>query len=309
MIIINTFPFSEAYELDVLLIKLHTENNGVTEWVICENDYTFQGQFKGHSLRELIDEDSRFNLFKDKITIIEKSFTCRLSGLDGDHSIGDAQRNFSTEYIISNYPDSNTWVVTSDVDQAYDFSGNNRTDFIYESLKKHPNTALTFAIRKSWYDYNNYGNCQPQHAFIPVEWVRKANRIVYIENNGPHIIMQKTGTDVPQEFSAFEYTFCYTKEHINRKLNTYGHHPFCEADVDIALKCNHWIRRSMVGDICPPPNSTRKETHWFEFEELSENNAPGYVLDNFDKLKTNNVDANYKENRNIHYPNYFGGRQ
>lgn len=305
MIIINTFPCSEAYEFDILLIKLHTEDRGVSEWVICENDYTFMGQYKGYCLQTLIDDDPRFDPFRNRITVISKSFTCGLNGQDGDFSIGDAQRNFGVEHILNKYNDDNTWVITSDIDQAYDFTGNNRTDFIYESLKTHPEVAMTFSIRKYWYDFDNYAHCIHQHAFIPLSWVRAANAVRHTENRAPHLILQNVDA---KEFSAYEYSFCYPKEEIKRKLDTFGHFPFTDQDVEVALKCNHWIRRSVIGESLRDPKEPQRETkesHWFEREDLTLENAPPYVLINLSELKTNNVDLHYKENRKLYYPQYF----
>ena len=66
MNIISTFPFAYDYELEVLLIKLVVEDQGVCEWVICENDYTFIGEYKGFHLQKLLDEDKRFDPYRHR---------------------------------------------------------------------------------------------------------------------------------------------------------------------------------------------------------------------------------------------------
>lgn len=299
MNIICTFPFSEAYELNILLLKFNLENKWVSEWIIAENDYTFMGQYKGFNLKRLLNEDVRFIQFRDKITVIEKSINLKLSGKEGDFSIGDNQRNSVKDYIINRHPDG-TRVIVSDIDQAYDFEGGLRTELMLDFLTQYKDQAISFPIMKFWYDIDNFGHYLRQHCIKPIEHIKKKGGFVYAEYPGARF----NALDYKlNQFTIFEYTFCYFKEEIMRKLDTYGHFPFNEYDLDIALKCNHWIRRSQIGDVCPPPSE--EHNPWFETLELNYGNASQYILENFDSLKTKNVDPNYKENRKEYYPQYF----
>ena len=70
MRIVDTFLFSEPHEKEVLLIKLNLGAHYVAEWVLVENEYTHQSEFKGLFAQQMIDGDPRFDPFKDRLRII-----------------------------------------------------------------------------------------------------------------------------------------------------------------------------------------------------------------------------------------------
>lgn len=71
MKVIDTFMFSEPYEKDLLLLKLELENDVVDEWFITEGAYTFQGEHKGHYIRDILNKDERFQVYNHKIKLFE----------------------------------------------------------------------------------------------------------------------------------------------------------------------------------------------------------------------------------------------
>ena len=73
MKIVDAFLFSEPHEKEVLLIKLNLGARHVAEWVLIENEYTHQAEPKGLFAREMLDGDSRFDPFRDRLTIISGS--------------------------------------------------------------------------------------------------------------------------------------------------------------------------------------------------------------------------------------------
>ena len=68
--IVDSFLFSEVFEKELLLLKFILEDQHIAEWIILENAYSFQGEYKGLHAQELINSDDRFLPFKDRITII-----------------------------------------------------------------------------------------------------------------------------------------------------------------------------------------------------------------------------------------------
>ena len=61
--------FSEPHEQDLLWIKFNIEDPYVTEWVITESSYTFQGKRKKLYLQEILEQE-RFAPFRNKIHYI-----------------------------------------------------------------------------------------------------------------------------------------------------------------------------------------------------------------------------------------------
>jgi len=299
MNIIDTFPYSEPHELDILLIKFHLEDAGVNKWIICENDYTFRNQYKGFTLISSLDTDSRFDKFRDKIIVIEKSYSSTVNDLSDDFKIGNKQRKFGQDYIDNNF-DDDTWVIISDVDESFDFNDQRSANRIYDVLERDRDQSLYyFSRRRYWYDFNNY-------AFIlyhfPIMSLSKARGNLL---NHSHKKLYPYNLDTPV---GFEYSFCFSLEHIIRKLDTYGHIGYTREDVELALKLNCWMLKSYKKERLRSPQyyiDNNSLQCWFETIELTDNNSPAYVRENLEWLKTNVVDKNYINNRKVEYPEYF----
>jgi len=69
---VNSFLFSEPHEKELLLLKFILENDGVDEWILLENAYTQQGEYKGLHATKIVGEDNRFAPYRHKLTVISK---------------------------------------------------------------------------------------------------------------------------------------------------------------------------------------------------------------------------------------------
>jgi len=148
-----------------------------------------------------------------------------------------------------------------------------------------------------WYDYDN--RCYLDDIHIPAVPIRMLRSIGQPAMMSRHYDCVKYNAG---EFPiAFEYSYCFkSAEEIWRKKCTYSHTGFTKDDIDIALKCNHWVRS--------PNRNERVGDYQYDFFEkaiLNEQNSPKYVRDNLRWLKTNIIDTNYKTNRANTYPNLF----
>src|SRR4051812_43876751 len=70
--IVDSFLFSEVFEKELLLIKFILEEPHVSEWLILENAYSFQGEYKGLHAETMINGDKRFLPYRDRITFITR---------------------------------------------------------------------------------------------------------------------------------------------------------------------------------------------------------------------------------------------
>jgi len=99
---------------------------------------------------------------------------------------------------------------------------------------------------------------------------------------------------------TYEYSSCYAKDFIIRKMNTYAHTGYNAAALLQALRCNH-----------RPAIETahwkiqRNKYFFFRTIALTEKNSPQYVRENLSFYKTNCVDKNYEQNRRADYPHLY----
>jgi hypothetical protein len=301
MTIVDTFLYSEPHEKEVLLIKLHLENKEVSEWIICENEYTFRNEYKGFSLEHLLNSDVRFKPFKNKIRVFKGNIRADVQPNVDDFKIETTQRNFGYDYIMSNY-NEDTWIILSDVDEAVDFTGNNRTDklFYYLQKFKNKNKVIRPAQRRYWYDFDNYAFTFFRLSILPWNLVRYTGNLTSWTN--------ALNVGSIEEHLAFEYTFCYSFDFILRKLTTYSHTGFVTEDIKEALECNFWVRSRGRGESIHSPGfylQNQDLPHWFETISLDPSKDPAYVIDNLPLLKTHSVPKDYKLNRRQRFPDWF----
>lgn len=70
MAIYDTFLFADPSERDVLLAKLHIENNIVDHWFVVDTAYSNTGKFKGYHCKKVLN-DPAFLPFRQRITVVE----------------------------------------------------------------------------------------------------------------------------------------------------------------------------------------------------------------------------------------------
>lgn len=291
MKIVDTFLFSEPHEKDLLWVKFNLEDKMVDKWIILESPYTFQGQYKGLHAKKIL-KDEKFNKFIDKVVVISPNEDFQPlhggSNVEGKNfERENHQRSLCLSYILHNLQDSDT-VIISDTDEAIDFSDQNRSDAVMQILQQY-DVPLKIQRMRYWFDFDNRCFLPTIHIpFVPVKYLRENPQWI----NARHFdhLPKFNFNETPV---AFEYSYCFRSfEDVWRKKCTYSHTGFTEESVRTALECNHWPRSELRGE-----KVGQEPYDFFEKVELNEVNSPKFVRDNLEYLRTNIVDANYKENR------------
>jgi hypothetical protein len=301
--IIDTFLFSEPHEKESLLIKLILGGDFITEWIIVENEYTFQGEYKGVFAQQVLDGDERFAPFRDRIHVISASMKhppidynrkdIDTQGMDSERR----QRSLAQNYILSKYPDT-TWVLLSDADEALDLTSFADNLFFLETqLKTAQNGMVQIPRRRFWYDFDNLWNAIRATPIVTVARLRQATG-----DMGMGLLRSDHISAVPEweRTLVFEYSYCYQKEHILRKFKTFPHGGYTEEEILQTMHCNHIPISSFRG--------SKIDLHrdlWMEKVLLTEVNSPTYVRQNLAKLRTNVISSDYKKNREKAYPHLF----
>ena len=296
MKIVDTFPFSEIHETDLLWLKLNLGKDIVNEWVIVENDYTFQGEYKGFCAEETINSSKRFSEFKDKITILQGSYQSgsKNENLKGDQLALKAEeytRELARDHIIASYEEEDV-VIISDVDEMPDFNDPDRREKMVNSFELMGDIVRLPRVR-FWYDYDNLWYAKRATPAIKVKHLLKPNTLAHIRRNN----IDYSDSQFRNSILVFEYSFCFDLDGIIRKYDTFGHVGTRKQDILLGLKCNTLVNSRDVHDYSP--------YYWLEKVKLDKSNSPKFVRDNYSTLKTESVDVNYKTNRKIHYPKIF----
>jgi hypothetical protein len=299
MRIVDSFLFSEVYEKELLLLKFILEDSGIHEWVIIENAYTFQGEYKGLNARRLIESDERFATYRHKISYIEKEQPTKVlprhEVLDElSYEVEYWQRDLAQEYFLKQY-DNEDWIMIADVDEMIDFTDIERKNELYDRLKRSIG-LLVVPTKRYWFDFDNEYKLLISNTMCSKEYLVKTGKELHEIRRDNRKIAKDRWKHVVQ----FEYSTCYNAEHILRKFYTSTHTGFTPNDLEQSLRCNHRPVYEVRGT--KPENS---ELYFFETVKLNETNSPKYVRENLTILKTNNIDINYKQNRRTDYPELF----
>ncbi len=289
--IIDTFLFVEAYEAELLLMKLHLENDLVDKFVLIESAQTFRNEEKGLQAKKLILGDHRFWPFMDKIVIIEHE-KGPFDGPAGYHTFYEAEewsRASCWDYVRGRYADD-AWVIVSDVDEAVDASDPVRKRLFLEELAANPGKTVIFDHYRYWYDFDNRSPWSIRTPVVQVGSIQNKTTSFRCRSNPPGPIRNVPLGDNPV---FFEYSYCFSRDAMWRKLNSFIHDGYTEADLDLALLVNAWIKASARGERF----GQRGHEDWFDTVELTEANSPRYVRENISLLKTNAVSPDYKANR------------
>ncbi len=300
MRIVDAFLFSEPHEKEVLLIKLNLGARYVTEWVLVENEYTHQANFKGLFAREMIDGDPRFDPFKDRITII--SGTHRFPQVDRTGNIDEqglaadrAQRELARRYLLDRY-DDDTWILVSDADEALAVESDEDYDYLCRKVAKLGTPVIPLPRTRYWYDIDNL-------------WLdRRATTIVQLgeirRHGEPLGGYRQTWTMRPIPWPktlVYEYSYCYPRADIERKFQSFAHAVYSRDEIAQSIACNH-VPISAIRKRKPDLTA---HTSWFKKVKLNRRNTSEYVLRNQHLLRTNVVPADYEANRRKAYPELF----
>lgn len=297
----EAFLFSEEYERELLFLKFFLGNGYIDEWIVCENAYSHQGDFKGHVARKIVETDDRFKPFLNKITFLEgsKQFDVidKTKREDNRAFICENwQRGQAYDYFLNKYND-NDWLILHDVDETIDFTDTKRKEEFFARLEEAKNSGfLNVPRRRYWYDFDNeYGILYGSP--LCTKWYIKANAPKTLSRLRDDIAA--TPLNGWQNIIAFEYSSCFDADYILRKLQTTAHTGYTEEQLKQSLRCNHRIvSKTFNEQLRPTPK------FYFNTVTLNEQNSPLYVRQNLQQLKTNNIDANYVENRKQEYPEF-----
>ncbi len=297
--IVDSFLFSEPYEKEVMLLKFMLEDQGIAEWIILENAYSFQGSYTGLHVRKIIDEDERFEPFRHKITIIEKEKKTKVlpkhEFLDSySYEVECWQRDLAQPYFMEKYGEED-WIMVSDIDEMIDFTSVERKNELYEKMEG-CGGLLVVPTKRFWYDFDNEYKVLIGNAMCNKKYLLNENKSLHNIRKEYRRVISKTW----RKIVAFEFSSCYKTDYIVQKFYTGLHTGFTENDLKQSLRCNHRPTRELAS--WKADNSP----YWFfETVVLTENNSPKIIRDNLQKYKTNNVDINYRENRKKDYPELF----
>jgi hypothetical protein len=286
--LVDSFCFFEPYQTNMLLVKLNVEDEGVDEWVITENTYSFRGDYKGpHVLLDILNTDKRFEKYLPRIKVLEVEIERKCQPGIEDWEIIFLQREEQRDYLYHKYsPD--TWILVSDIDEIVDFANPNKSRLVYDAMKEHRGEIIHPNPYFFAYDFDNL--------FPPGEWLLLAlAELSYFKEHSIRLeqarMERAVGYKMFQGSNSYHYHSCMSAQHIWRKMTTYGHTNFLVTDVNQWLYYNHGMFRSKLGEAMDPTRFT------LETVELTEVNSPLYVRNNIDWLKTHSVHKSYKENR------------
>lgn len=308
--IVDTFLFSEAHEAELLLAKLHVEEDLVTHWIAVENAYDTKGVWKGTCLGAVL-EDDRFAPFLDRLTVLtlEERFHDRYKPSTRDRVEFMVRRAMGSSAALRGFEErpyffaerkqreaaneatldlsgGTGWVIISDVDEMVDGSSSYRRGLIERATSMA--NVLHLPRRRFVYDFDNV-------SVAPFRYVP----MVRIESLGesPLGTFRLTPEGVPSclEPLVFEYSYCYERRAIERKLVTFTHVDPGVQVVERALECNH----------APVTESSMKNHHWYETIDTEEAEHPTYISEHMSELKTGVVNPEYRLARVRRYPSLF----
>jgi hypothetical protein len=298
MRLVDTFPFAEPHEADVLWVKLSVEEPLIDEWVVVENSYTHQGQYKGYFFNDLIARDARFSRFVSKLHVIECDIkpSFEVDGrkvFDSDAIQMDrAQRAAALPYLLNKYADPD-YVLISDVDECLDMTAARRRRLLRRKLDKGEDIILVPRIRY-WFDFDNRAlgrRC------VPLVSIRQLRRDGGINEYRERWLGEPA---IWRHEMVFEYSYCFSRDGITRKYETFIHTGFEQDEIDAALRCN-------FRPISKHRPRSLEWTHeqWFVKRRLNSRNSPAFVREHLSELKTNVLSADYRKNRREAFPQYF----
>jgi len=300
MRIVDTFLFSEPHEKEVLLIKLNLEARHVAEWVLVENEYTHQSEYKGLSAREMIERDPRFDPFRDRLTVISGAHRFppvdRAGDIDEQGLAADrAQRELARDYLLDTCDDE-TWLLVSDTDEALDVSSDAHYDYLRRRVTELGAPVVPLPRTRYWYDVDNLWLDRRATTMVRVGEYRSHDAGL------GHYRQEWTMRPLPwPKTLVYEYSYCYGREDIDRKFQSFAHAVYSPDDIAQSIACNH-IPVSTIRERKP---DLRSHLSWFKKVKIGTRNSPDYVVRNQDRLRTGVIPAGYEANRRKTYPELF----
>jgi hypothetical protein len=282
MKLIDTFLFSEAYENEILLAKFHLEDSFVSEWILIENAYTFQGDYKGLFATQVIDSDKRFDPFKSKIKIIssETVYPKIDNASEGihDHIAFNAeffQRELSKDYIFEKYEDGD-FVFISDTDEMIDCEDLDKKNFLIAKMKQAKDGIVCMPKTVYAFDFDNQWMAKDRSTAIFRISYLKESQLLFSQARR-QFLMNKIQWPLNLHF---EFTSCFSIEHIYRKCSTFSHAGTALTEIQEAMLCNHMPISKSRGGIL-----SLDAKNWYIQIPLTKQNSPRYIRENLTWLK------------------------
>jgi hypothetical protein len=300
MKIVDSFLFSEVYEKELLLLKFILEDECVTEWILLENAYSFQGEYTGLHAQKLIDSDDRFIPYKHKLTIISKEQPTEVLPKNQflDHlsyKVEFWQRDLAYDYFMEKYTEDD-WIMIVDVDEMIDFTDADRRNELLSKMAASKSGLINVPAKRYWYDFDNEYRLLMSKPMCSKKYLLKTGKKLH------HVRAEniKTREKGWKNIISFEYSSCYDTEYMLRKFYTSTHTGFNEHDLRQSLRCNMRPISSVKAR-----KAENNKRNFFETAVLTQYNSPKYVRDNLAFYKTNAINADYKKNRREDYPELF----
>jgi hypothetical protein len=316
----STFLFSQDFEFEILLAKLHTESPIIERWVAVENAYTFKGATKPAVLAAHLAADARFEPFRDRITVVSLAedltddfgyavrdrleFAARIALPGSDRS--EIRRRFVEQRFfhaerrqrdaalapLLEFGGGEGWVVVTDVDEMLDGTDPARVDAVVDGTRSGAE-VLALPRRRFVFDFDNEAVPRVRHVPLVV-----LSALTGGDASLDRLRKRAFGLVPGPQHLVYEYSSCYPSPDIARKLSTYAHlDPGPEALRD-ALESNHVPLTRAPSRLVPED--------WYHRVDPEAVDAPRYVLEHLAELRTGSVNRDYQEARRRRYPELFG---
>lgn len=307
--------FSEPHEDNLLWLKFNVEAPFVNEWVITESAYTFQGKHKPIHIHDVLSQE-RFTPFRHKIHVIELDRNTNFEYEIGfkellkrkvkrwlnEHKGRDyelvpyaelagfyaeiTQRQACMAYLQAHYSPQDI-VIACDADEIFDFN-EGKIELLEQMLAAHP---TPFYIRRLIFCYD-YNNQTERIRYVPIARLKDFERktVQSIKHPGIQNIVEVRC----EKTLVFEYTFCFSKEAIARKLASFAHvTDLDERALDFCLSNNvALINPGKIGE-----KYRADKENFYTTVELDAHNAPAFLRQNANRFKTGVVSPDYLANR------------
>lgn len=319
--IFSTFLYSEPFELEILLAKLHSEAPLVERWLAVENAFTFKGEPKPTDLAAQLASDPRFAEFADRITVVSlcEDFSAGYRyGVRArvEHAARMARRRSEQEWLQRAFVErrffsaearqrdavipallavsgGQGWVLAGDVDEMLAVEDPARLDALIEATRSGAG-VVALRRRRFVYDVDNEALSRVRSApLVSVGLLAGRPSLAWFRAH-------PVGVVPGPRYLLYEYSSCYSRAHIARKYATFSHLDPGSVELDRALECNHVPGRRHTTRIVP------EDWYWRVDPEAA--GAPRYVLEHLERLRTGAVNPEYAEARRRRYPELFGRR-
>jgi hypothetical protein len=322
MKVISAFMFSDPDEIELMYAKIVTEDFLVRDWVVVEGSYSFRGDPKPLILKQMILKDKRFKRFLPRIHVVEITenfindfkydtrFFIRkqieimfrklfFSGHELQKRLllekkffyaENHSRNAAIPSILQITKSDQDWVLISDVDEILN-SENLKIRKSLTNIMKSGDLFVLLNRQKFVFDYDNLDSQQRFTPFINIKLLKNVSN--------PSLSVFRSRFDGVLQIKypyVSEFTFCFEMDAVLRK---YAMFPHIAPPMDAVLEGLEENRTAIFKD------SSVHEIRWYNKVELSEYFVPKYIVRNFQKLKTDNINVDFESVRSSKYPNLF----